>query len=126
MTNDEVIARKTLYLFKKFAREHHFWEEYKKLSVQLKGSRKFIDVVREYEPVELIQSSKAFCTWPSYTNNEKRTESWMSLSRRWALICFQNKLFYNEEKALKYTNYNISWSIAESYKNGEIDKLKIK
>ena len=125
MERDEIV-RITLYLFKKFAREHHFWEEYKKLSVQLKGGRKFIDVVREYEPVELIQSSKGFCTWPSDSSNEKRIESWMVLSRLWAKICLENKLFYNEEKALKYVSYNISWSLETAYRNGELNKIKIK
>lgn len=96
------IAKKTLYEFKRFARSKGFWEEYKQLSNPLKYPHaKFIDVINRYEPVELIQSSSAFCHWP--TNWEK----WHNRSIEWAKICIEKKLYFNLNKSSEYIKYNI-------------------
>ena len=58
---DEVTKR-TVYFFKKYAREKEFWEEYKALSTPLNPPRyrfssdrkpiTFIELVKEYEKIE--------------------------------------------------------------------------
>jgi len=96
------IDKKTLYEFKKFARSKGFWEEYKQLSLPFKYSHtKFIDVINRYEPVELIQSSSAFCHWPS------NWQKWHDRSVEWANICIAKGLYFNLNKALDYKKYNI-------------------
>jgi len=103
------IAKKTIYFFKKFAREKEFWEEYKKLSSPLNDDRiTFIDLVSRVirEPIELIQSSTYFCHWPSYyTENGIK---WCDLSYEWAKICVKNELWYYKSEAKSYSMAFIS------------------
>ena len=57
------IAKKTIYFFKKFAREKGFWEEYKKLSHPLNNKGlTFIDLVSRVilEPLTQIPLPPAF------------------------------------------------------------------
>jgi len=103
------IAKKAIYLFKKFARKKGFWGEYKKLSLPLndKGIT-FIDLVYRVipEPIELIQSATYFCHWPSfYTENGIR---WCDLSYKWAKICAENELWYDKFTAKEYSMRFIS------------------
>lgn len=103
------IAKKAIYLFKKFARKKGFWEEYKKLSVPLNNKGiTFIDLVSRMipEPIGLIQSSTYFCHWPnSYTKNGIE---WCNLSYEWAKICAKNELWYNKLEAKSYSRAFIS------------------
>lgn len=103
------IAKKAIYLFKKFARKKGFWEEYKKLSRPLNNERiTFIDLVSRVimEPIELIQSSAYFCDWPcSYTKNGIK---WRDLSYEWAKICVENELWYHKLEAQHYSKTFIS------------------
>jgi len=103
------IAKKAIYLFKKFARKKGFWEEYKKLSLPLNGEGiTFIDLVSRVipEPIELIQSSAYFCSWPFiYTNNGIM---WCNLSYEWAKICVENELWYDKYEAKSYSRTFIS------------------
>lgn len=103
------IAKKAIYLFKKFARKKRFWEEYKKLSHPLNDEGiTFIDLVSRVipEPIELIQSATYFCHWPSfYTENGIR---WCDLSYKWAKICAENELWYNKFTAKEYSMRFIS------------------
>jgi hypothetical protein len=107
--NKQKIAKKAIYLFKKFARKKGFWEEYKKLSLPLnKKGITFIDLVSRVitEPIELIQSSDFFCCWPS-----SRTENdiyWCDLSYEWAKICAENELWYDKFRAKNYSMAFIS------------------
>lgn len=111
-----------MYEFKKFARQHKFWEEYKQLSVRL-GNRpevfklhkqiSFIELVGEDEPVKLIQGSSIFCPWPKYRTNNG--DFWSSLSQEWAYLCLRNGLFYNEEKALNFVGSFISATVRNRY-----------
>jgi hypothetical protein len=102
------IAKKAIYLFKKFARKKGFWEEYKKLSRPLNAKGiTFIDLVFRVitEPIELIQSSRYFCSWPSkYTKNGIK---WRDLSYEWAKICVENELWYNKFEAKSYSEASI-------------------
>ena len=103
------IAKKTIYLFKKFARKKGFWEEYKKLSYPLNVGRiTFIDLVSRVilEPIELIQSSTYFCNWPSYYT--KNGIKWRDLSYEWAKICVENELWYDKLEAKSYSKAFIS------------------
>lgn len=113
--NCDDVTKRTVYFFKKYAREKGFWEEYKALSIplnkprcRLSSSRKpisFIEVVNEYEPVKLIQNANAFCHWPSLvTKNGLR---WSILSAYWAKICVKEKLYRNKTKSLEYIVQNI-------------------
>jgi hypothetical protein len=123
MTKKEIIKR-TVYEFKKFARQHKFWEEYKRLSVRL-GSRKepyihrdynqvtFIQLVGEVEPVSLIQGSSVFCSWPKSIT--EHGEHWIELSKQWAYFCLTNGLFYEEEKALRFVEIFISGDLKYRY-----------
>lgn len=98
------IAKKTIYFFKKFAREKGFWEEYKKLSCPLNNKGiTFIDLVSKeiQEPIELIQSSTYFCTWSS--NITKKGILWRNLSYEWAKICAENELWYDKFEAKSYS-----------------------
>ena len=102
------IAKKAIYLFKKFARKKGFWEEYKKLSRPLNDKITFIDLVSRVitEPIELIQSSTYFCSWPrSYTKNGIK---WRDLSYEWAKICVENELWYHKFEAQRYSRSFIS------------------
>lgn len=113
MEKEEVI-KKTLYEFKQFARKGGFWERYKTLSNPLNGSflldgkkrKTFLEVLNEYEPVELIQSASCFCGWPI---NEQSL--WRDRSIKWAEICVDNDLFFNEKKARTYVMSHISYTI---------------
>lgn len=113
MEREEVI-RKTLYEFKKFARKGGFWERYKTLSSPLNGSflldgkkrKTFLEVLNEYEPVELIQSASCFCGWPI---NE--CSLWRDRSIKWAEICVDNDLFFDEKKARTYVRSHISFTV---------------
>lgn len=103
------IAKKTIYFFKKFAREKGFWEEYKKLSRPLNNKGlTFIDLVSRVilEPIELIQSSVYFCCWPS--NITKKGILWRNLSYEWAKICAENELWYDKFEAKSYSKSFIS------------------
>ena len=95
MEREEVI-KKTLYEFKKFAREGGFWERYKTLSNPLKR-KTFLEILDDNEPVELIQSSNCFCTWPF-----GETGIWRTRSMEWAKICLDNNLFFDEQYAKRY------------------------
>lgn len=103
------IAKKTIYLFKKFAREKGFWEEYKNLSCPLNNEGiTFIYLVSRVisEPIKLIQSSTYFCNWPtSYTKNGIE---WCNLSYEWAKICVENELWYDKFEAQSYSRAFIS------------------
>jgi hypothetical protein len=94
MDKDKIV-KKTLYEFKRFARSEGFWEEYKQLSCPLKYRTKFIDVINKHEPVELIQSTSAFCYWPNW-------QKWHERSVEWANICISKGLYFNLDKALDY------------------------
>lgn len=109
-TESTDIDKKTIYLFKKFARENSFWEEYKKLSESLKKIS-FIELVTRCEPVELIQSSYYFCCWPSsYT---RRGDEWTVLSYRWARICVENNLWHSKIHTATYIKTHIYVPIGE-------------
>lgn len=110
------IAKKTIYFFKKFAREKGFWEEYKKLSRPLnREGITFIDLVFRIisEPIKLIQSSTYFCTWP--TNYTKNGIKWCDLSYEWAKICAENELWYDKLEAKSYSRDFISNSKGKRY-----------
>ena len=103
------IAKKTIYLFKKFAREKGFWEEYKNLSRPLNHEGiTFIDLVSRVvpEPIELIQSTAYFCHWPS--NYTKDGLKWCDLSYEWAKVCAENELWHDKFKAESYSKTFIS------------------
>lgn len=113
-----------MYEFKKFARQHKFWEEYKRLSYRL-GYRKpdyynkdlkkvsFIELVEEVEPVTLIQSTSSFCNWPTTKNTNG--DYWAVLSREWAYMCLKNGLFYDEHQALSFVRSFISAGLHDRY-----------
>ena len=113
-----------MYEFKKFARQHKFWEEYKRLSYRL-GYRKpdyynkdlkkvsFIELVEEVEPVTLIQSTSSFCNWPHIKNTNG--DYWAVLSKEWAYICLKNGLFYREHQALSFVKNCISMRLHDRY-----------
>ena len=124
MTKEDVVKR-TVYEFKKFARQHKFWEEYKHLSVRL-GYRTndpyvlrnhkqvtFVQLVEEVEPVTLIQGASSFCTWPTKKTN--KGEYWAELSKEWAYFCLTNGLVYVEEEALKFVKIYVSRIVYERY-----------
>lgn len=112
----ETIAKKTFYEFKKFARQHGFFEEYKKFCEPVAQGKKFIDVVREVEPVKLIQNQEAFCIWP-YDSGIK----WQEMSNEWARHCLENHLYYSEKNALKYVYRWISTDIARFFNANLLD-----
>jgi hypothetical protein len=104
MKKEEVI-KKTLYEFKKFAREWGFWEEYKTLSYPINArTDSFIGVIGKCEPVELIQNATYFCSWPIGTYN-----IWHRRSQKWANICLNNGLFFDEDKARTYVRTYIGY-----------------
>ena len=108
------LTKKVVYLFKKYARENGFWEEYKKLSFPLndKNNQKtFIQVVDENEPVTLIQNAKAFCSWPSHFTTKGLY--WSLLSSNWAKICVKEKLYRNKRNCFFYIDTNIYLSREE-------------
>jgi hypothetical protein len=121
----EKIVKKIVYEFKKFARQHNFWEEYKRLSVRYRRDigiikqASFIDWVRESEPVKLIQAASVFCCWPD------NWSYWSELSKQWAYFCLTNGLFYNEEEALDYVTRYISVGVVDRYKK-EKKELQLK
>lgn len=94
-------TKKTLYEFKRFARSEGFWEEYKQCSRPFQRGTKFIDVINKHEPVELIQSTTAFCHWPS------DWQKWHDRSVKWSDICIAKGLHFNLNRALDYKKYNI-------------------
>lgn len=98
------IAKKTIYFFKKFAREKGFWEEYKELSYPLNNKGiTFVNLVSKeiQEPIQLIQSSTYFCNWLS--NVTKKGIMWRNLSYEWAKICAENELWYDKFEAKSYS-----------------------
>lgn len=99
--NKDKIVKNTLYEFKRFARSRGFWEEYKHLSRPLNYGTKFIDVINKHEPVELIQSTTAFCHWPC------NWQKWHDRSVEWAKICIEKKLYFNLNQSSDYIKYNI-------------------
>ena len=108
------IAKKAIYLFKKFARKKGFWEEYKKLSRPLNHEGiTFIDLVSRVisEPIKLIQSSTYFCNWP--TIHTKNGIKWCNLSYEWAKICAENELWYDKFETQSYSRAFISNSKGE-------------
>ena len=114
MEREEVI-RKTLYEFKQFARKGGFWERYKTLSNPLNGNRgllgkkirkTFVEIVNEYEPVKLIQDASCFCGWPI-----DECSLWRDRSIKWAEICIDNDLFFDEKKARTYVMSHISYEV---------------
>lgn len=112
-----------MYEFKKFARQHNFWEEYKRLSYRLGFSKdsnarfykqvSFIELVKEEEPVKLIQGSSVFCSWPDARNN--CGDFWSELSKQWAYFCLKNGLFYDELDALDFVTRFISVGVRNRY-----------
>jgi hypothetical protein len=73
----------------------------------------FIELVRNNEPVKLIQSPGVFCAWPnSLTKSRHR---WRDLSEKWADICLKNHLYHYRDRAFEYVRENISQSIASKY-----------
>ena len=114
MEREEVI-RKTLYEFKKFARKGGFWEEYKRMSRPLNHKmppkETFIEVIGKCEPVELIQSGKHFCNWPSDT-----CAKWYDRSKKWAKICLEKGLFFDEYDAKRYARTFIFRDLVENLK----------
>lgn len=105
------IAKKAIYLFKKFARKKGFWEEYKKLSHPLnEDGITFIDLVSRVipEPIELIQSSAYFCHWPPPLFCTKNGIKWRDLSYEWAKMCAENELWYDKFEAKSYSKRFIS------------------
>ena len=111
-------------MFKKFLRDKGKWEAYKTLSNPLKGWGKwekpllFKKIIEECEPVKLIQSSEYFCQWPS-----GQFDMWRSLSQDWAIICFENNLFYDLQEAILFTKYYISATptLIEAINENKID-----
>ena len=122
MTREEVI-KKTVYLFKQFARKNNFWEEYKCSSRPMIGlphfPRKysFKEVVGMCEPVELLQSSTYFCLWLDH-KPRKCSKKWNELSEEWARICIENNLFFNRDRGIRYVGVYIS--------NNLLNELNIK
>lgn len=111
MERGEVI-RKTLYEFKQFARKGGFWEEYKRMSKPLNKIREkqtFIELIGVCEPVQLIQSSDYFCGWPHGT-----WAKWHDRSERWAKICLEKGLFFDEHEAKRYARAFISVDLVEN------------
>jgi hypothetical protein len=109
----ETVVKNTIYLFKKFLRDKGKWEAYKALSNPLNGWGEwenkpllFKELIEQCEPVELIQGSKYFCIWPN-----GQYDMWRILSQDWAIICFENNLFYDLQEALLFTKYYISPSL---------------
>ena len=106
----EAVVKNTIHLFKKFLRDKGKWEAYKALSYPLNGWGEwenkpllFKEIIEQCEPVELIQNSKYFCQWPS-----GQYDMWRVLSQNWAIICFENNLFYDLQEAILFTKYYIS------------------
>lgn len=106
----EVVVKNTIHLFKKFMRDKGKWEAYKTLSCPLNGWGKwenkpllFKEIIEQCEPVELIQNSAYFCQWPN-----GQYDMWRILSKDWAIICFENNLFYDLQEAILFTKYYIS------------------
>jgi len=96
------VDKKTIYLFKKFARENRFWETYKKYAKSLNCTSRtsFVHIVQIVEPIKLIQSSTIFNSWmdiPPHT-----FDYWSSLSREWARICLKEGLYHNKNKCYSY------------------------
>ena len=130
MNNREIVAKKTIHEFKKFARKNNFWEEYKKKSIPLNYTipldyscnytlgfvtpTKFTNLVRYCEPVELIQSSRFFCNWDS-VEPKRSHKSWQELSKEWAEICLKQKLWYNAAKSMDYVGKFISPILQKKY-----------
>lgn len=116
----EKIAKKTLYLFKKYARQNNFWEEYKKLSTplnRLKNPLSFKQVVLNYEPIQLIQNAEAFCHWPNSITD------WGRMSARWAKICIEEGLYYNSQLCYTYFMYHINKGFIKSDELIELKKI---
>ena len=104
------LAKKTLRLFKKFAKENKFFLRYIKLSNPLKRGKTFIQVIDECEPISLIQSSSYFCAWPCvpfdtrfapYATSKK---TWRQLSYEWGQICADNELWHDKYEAERYAS----------------------
>ena len=93
--NDNV-AKKALYEFKKFAREHEFWEKYKMMSKSIQEG-KFINKLNNEEPIKLIQNANVFCHWPPSEHN-----FWQSLSRNWADLCIEHKIYRDIDYVMYY------------------------
>lgn len=73
----------------------------------------FINLVRQNEPVKLIQSCEVFCSWPNFFT--KSGYRWRDLSEEWADICLKNHLYYNRDRAFDYVRANISPIITDKY-----------
>lgn len=119
----EALKKKVVHEFKKFARKNNFWESYKKLSIPLNRANnrvskhpiKFVELVELCEPVELIQSTKYFCCWPT-SRAGGSGRYWYDLSTEWARICLSKCLWYNADTAMRYVCGNISSRIYYEYK----------
>ena len=73
----------------------------------------FIELVRQNEPVKLIQSCEVFCGWPNFFT--KSGYQWRDLSEKWADICLKNQLYHNRDRAFEYVRVHISPSITDKY-----------
>jgi hypothetical protein len=120
----EIVAKNTVHAFKKFLRDKKQWERYKRSSVPLNGYDRFgewlkpisfKELVTQCEPVELIQSSRFFCTWSGGSSI-----IWHPLSKEWARYCLKNGLYYDIDKALEYVRSFISAVIVADF----MDELK--
>lgn len=115
--NCDDIIKKTVYLFKKYAREKGFWEEYKRLSNPLNYKnhpRTFLQIVKDNEPVKLIQNTSVFCSWPSICTFNGLY--WSKLSADWVRICVKEKLYWNKKACFKYIDMSIFMSRSEKLK----------
>ena len=98
------MSKKVFHDFKIFAVNRGFYKQYKELSRPNQRKEKFIDVVQNFEPIQLIQSEKAFCRWENY-------RYWREHSVEWAKYCLTNRLWYYKTKTLDYADnyfYDVS------------------
>jgi hypothetical protein len=122
LQHDIGLVKKILYEFKKFARGHNFWEQYKRDSTPInEWNLTFIDVVDTNEPIKLIQSADSFCCWRNSYPKECSIP-WHELSCMWAEICLEKHLYYNGTEALHYARTWISNIIFSDKKFEELIK----
>ena len=105
--HDEKLVKNIVNEFKKFARQHKFWEDYKRFSNPLKDGMTFYTVVDSNEPVKLIQNANAFCRWSD--NACMLRHDWQHFSDMWADICLKNNFYYDKEYALNYVSHVMSF-----------------
>ena len=100
--------KEALYHFRKFAIKEGFIKEYAKYSNWgLFGKHGVKDTplhLKNVEPVKYIQNASFFCCWPS---PDFCHVDWMNMSRKWAIYCFENDIYYKKEEAQAYAKAHI-------------------